>query len=118
MKDGDARPFSRGTLLVALLLGTALLDGAAGAAEPTAPSPADVAAYDLDVDLGPGTGLLRVTARIAVPAGAKADFLLNAALKVTKAEPGVEEVPLGDVAAFFGNNASAEEPSRRVPPKP
>ena len=117
MKDGDARPFSRGTLLVALLLGTALLDGAAGAAEPTAPSPADVAAYDLDVDLGPGTGLLRVTARIAVPAGAKADFLLNAALKVTKAEPGVEEVPLGDVAAFFGNNASAEEPSRRVPLK-
>lgn len=117
-------------LRVPRLLGTAFLAGAAlagplPAAPPSAapvlsnpsaatPSPA---AYDLEVALVPGTGHLRVTARVDLPAGAKREFLLNGALKVVKSEPAVSEVPLGDVAAFFGNNGAAAEPSRRVPLK-
>ena len=61
----------------------------------------------------PGAVSSCVTARIALPPGTKAEFLLNGALKVTKAVPTVEEIPLGDVASFFGNNAAAEEPTRR-----
>ncbi len=51
------------------------------------------------------------------PPDARPEFLLNAALKVVRSEPAVEEVPLGDVGAFFGNNAAVEEPSRRIPLK-
>ncbi|MFN7987121.1 MAG: M20/M25/M40 family metallo-hydrolase [Thermoanaerobaculia bacterium] len=122
MTGGGARTSLRGTLFVATCLGAAVLAGAARAAGPAPPAapadlPAAAPAYDLDVELVPATGLLRVTARIALPAGAKPEFLLNAALKVTKAVPAVSEVPLGDVAAFFGNNGAAEEPSRRAPLK-
>jgi Zn-dependent M28 family amino/carboxypeptidase len=98
-----------------VFLGPAFLAGTALAQSPAAAPPS--AAYDLDVALVPQTSILRVTARVTLPAGAKREFLLNSALKVVKAEPAVSEVPLGDVAAFFGNNAAAAEPSRRVPLK-
>ncbi len=89
---------------------------AAGAASAQAPPPASPAAvhHDLDVSFVPATGFLRVTAKVALPEGASPELLLNGALKVTRSHPSLEEVPLGDVAAFFGNNAAAEEPSRRV----
>ena len=79
----------------------------ATAARPTPAAPSPAVAYDVDVSLVPGSGLLRVTADVVLPAGTKAEFLLNGALKIVRAEPAVEEVPLGDVAAFFGNNAAA-----------
>lgn len=101
----------------AALLGTALALAAPGASArapvPSVPAAAAVA-HDLDLALDPGTGRLRVTTRVALPAGVKPEFLLNGSLAVAKAVPAVEEVPLGDVAAFFGNNAAVEEPSRRI----
>jgi hypothetical protein len=105
VRTGGARLFPR-----AAVLGAAL---AAGAAFAQSPPPAFVA-YELDVALEPEAGLLRVTARVALPAGAKAEFLLNDALRVVSSEPAVEAVPLGDVSAFFGNNAAVPDPSRRV----
>jgi len=121
VRAGGAQPSSRGALLRGTVLGTALLAGGALAqataplAPPVPPRPAVAAtAYDLDVELVPATGRLRVSARIALPPGTKPEFVINGALKVTNAEPRVEEVPLGDVAAFFGNNSVAEEPARRV----
>lgn len=95
------------------LLAAALLAGAAGAQSPPPAAPAAVH-HDLDVSFVPATGHLRVTAKVTLPAGTKPELLLNGALKVTKASPALKEVPLGDVSAFFGNNAGAEEPSRRV----
>ena len=99
-----------GSLLAAAL--------AAGAAFAQAPPPAAPAAvhHELDVSFVPATGLLRVTAKVTLPAGTKPELLLNGALKVTRSSPALKEVPLGDVAAFFGNNAAATEPSRGKPP--
>jgi hypothetical protein len=91
-------------------LAAALL--APGAIAPSAP-PAAVH-HDLQVSVVPATGHLRVAAKVTLPPGTRPELLLNAALKVTRSSPALKEVPLGDVAAFFGNNAAAEEPSRRV----
>ena len=95
------------------LLAAVLAAGTAGAQAAPPASPAAVH-HDLDVSFVPATGFLRVTAKVALPEGTRPELLLNGALKVTKSSPALKEVPLGDVAAFFGNNAAAEEPSRRV----
>lgn len=97
----------------AALLGAALLASAA-LAQPGPPASFAAVHHDLDVSFVPATGLLRVTAKVTLPAGVKPELLLNGALKVTTSSPAMKEVPLGDVAAFFGNNAAATEPSRRV----
>jgi hypothetical protein len=100
-------------LSLVAILGAAIL---AGPALAQAPPPA-YASWELDVSLVPDSGLLRVTASVALPAGTRAELLLNGALKIVKSEPALSEIPLGDVAAFLGNNASGAEPSRRVPLK-
>jgi hypothetical protein len=86
-------------LLPATLLLTALL-GQARAAE-TLPR------YDLTASLDPATSRLSVDATISLPPGNDGGFLLNAALKILRAAPEVEEVPLGDVTPFFGNNGAS-----------
>ena len=91
----------------------ALAADAAGAQAPLPAAPATVH-HDLDVSFVPATGRLAVTAKVTLPAGAKPELLLNGALRVTRSSPSLKEVPLGDVAAFFGNNAAETEPSRRV----
>nr|MBP7675140.1 signal protein PDZ [Thermoanaerobaculia bacterium] len=101
-------------LLRAPLLASATFLASVGLAQPAPPAPIAAVHHDLDVSFVPATGLLRVTAKVALPAGTKPELLLNAALRVTKSSPALREVPLGDVAAFFGNNAAATEPSRRV----
>ena len=103
MRRGGARSLAR-----IAALGAALVSGAAAGQPPA------FAAYGLDVTVVPGTGLLQVAATIALPEGAKPEFLLNGSLKITRSEPAVEEVALGNVAAFFGNNTAESDPSRRV----
>lgn len=105
---------ARAALLGAPLLASATLLASMGLAQPAPPAPVAAVRHDLDVSFVPATGLLRVTAKVALPAGTKPELLLNGALKVTRSSPALKEVPLGDVAAFFGNNAAATEPSRRV----
>ncbi len=105
---------ARAALLGAPLLASATLLASVGLAQPAPPAPTAAVHHDLDVSFVPATGLLRVTAKVALPPGTKPELLLNAALNVTKSSPALKEVPLGDVAAFVGNNAAATEPSRRV----
>ncbi|HYN44016.1 MAG TPA: M1 family aminopeptidase, partial [Thermoanaerobaculia bacterium] len=129
MRGGGTRSSARARVLTATLLGATFLSRAVAAqgqpvTRPTLPGrehPAPAAApslpgvtWELEISLAPETGLLRVAATATLPAGAKPEFLLNGALRIVKSEPAVSEVALGDVAAFFGNNAAAAEPSRRV----
>jgi hypothetical protein len=105
---------ARASLLGVALLASAALFASAGLAQSAPPAPLAAVHHDLDVSLVPATGFLRVSAKVTLPPGTKPEFLLNGALTVTKSSPALKEVPLGDVAAFFGNNAAATEPSRRV----
>ncbi|MBK9372975.1 MAG: M20/M25/M40 family metallo-hydrolase [Holophagales bacterium] len=119
-RSGARLTGARAKALAVALLGAALLPGPAaaeGQPSPTAIPVSPAVAWELDVSFIPGTGHLRVAATATLPAGAKPEFLLNAALKVVKSEPAVVEVALGDVSAFFGNNAAATEAPRRVPLK-
>ena len=59
----------------------------------------------MQVALDPKTHRLTVNDEIALPAGAPAEFLLNGNLRVTKSEPALSEVPLGETEKFFGINA-------------
>ncbi len=68
--------------------------------------------HDLAVELIPADRLLRVTDRVALPPGAPGEFLLNAALTIRDSSPPVEELPLGDVAPFFGINAAPDAERR------
>ncbi len=60
----------------------------------------------LRVELVPATHRLTVADRVTVPQGSW-EFLLNSRLRIVKSAPAVEEVPLGDVAPFFGINAAS-----------
>jgi len=63
--------------------------------------------HSLQVTLDPPAGRLGVHDALTIPArSGEVQFLLNAALQITSAEPAVEEIPLGDAATFFGINAS------------
>ncbi len=80
------------------------------AAQPAAP-PAYLH-HALQITLDPATHGVTVVDRMTLPParqGTPAEFLLNARFAVTKAEPAVREVPLGDVSPFFGNNGAAPE---------
>ncbi|MHB8796836.1 MAG: M20/M25/M40 family metallo-hydrolase [Thermoanaerobaculia bacterium] len=105
---------ARAALLGSPLLASVTLLASVGLAQPAPPAPIAAVHHDLDVSVVPATGHLRVTTTVTLPPGTKPELLLNAALKVTASSPALKEVPLGDVAAFFGNNAAATEPSRRV----
>lgn len=74
-------------LLGASLFASAAVLGSVGLAQPAPPTPIAAVHNDLDVSFVPATGLLRVTARVTLPAGTKPELLLNAALKVTKSSP-------------------------------
>ncbi|MDX9735356.1 MAG: M20/M25/M40 family metallo-hydrolase [Thermoanaerobaculia bacterium] len=105
---------ARAALPGAVLLASAALFASPGLAQPGPSAPLAAVHHELDVSFVPATGLLRVTATVTLPAGTEPELLLNGALKVTRSSPALKEVPLGDVSAFFGNNAAATEPSRRV----
>ena len=66
--------------------------------------------HRLTLSLDPGAHRLTVEDVVTLPAapGGSFDFLLNAALSVTRSEPKATEVPLGDVSPFTGNNGGTE----------
>ena len=69
------------------------------------------------VAFDPATHTLKVTDRIqlaARPADGIVDFVMSAALRVTRSEPEVREIPLGKDAAFFGINGTGEATGRQV----
>lgn len=88
---------------------------AAGAGAAPAPGPRRTH-HALQVALDPARSHLSAQDEItpAEGAAAPAGFLLAASLRVTSASPAVEEVPLGDVAPFFGNNGAAEADRARL----
>ena len=63
-------------------------------------------AHRLTVSLDPQNRQLSVDDRILLLRGGTVEFLLNSQLEISAAVPPVEAIPLGDVAPFFGNNAS------------
>jgi hypothetical protein len=65
--------------------------------------------HELTVTLDASARRLAVVDTLRLPPGKPAEFLLNAVLQLTRAEPAVDEVPLGDVA-FFSINSGADVP--------
>jgi aminopeptidase N len=62
--------------------------------------------HALRVALEPATRRLTVTDTLTIPAGrARAEFLLNSRLRITKSSVPLDEVPVGDVTPFLGINA-------------
>jgi aminopeptidase N len=73
--------------------------------------------HAMAVTLDPATHRLSVTDRVqlaARPADGVVDFVISAALLVTRSEPAVREVPLGADTTFFGINGSGEGTGRQV----
>ncbi len=78
---------------------------------------ADRVEHRMDIVLD-ATGHLQVTEEIVLPPnlteGGAVEFLLNSALIINNAEPPVEQVPLGDIASFFGINGSSATVSGQI----
>jgi hypothetical protein len=73
-------------------------------------SAGEVPRHALQVSLDPAAHHVAVVDELRLPPGSpgEVDFLLNAALHVTRSVPAAREVPTGDVSPFFGNNGVAE----------
>jgi aminopeptidase N len=90
-----------------------------GAASPLAPA-APVSGrpiHAITVTVEPSTHMIRVIDRVRLPdrpPDGIAEFVMNAALRVTRSAPEVREVPLGTDARFFGINGSGEGTERQV----
>jgi len=92
---------------------TSLLLAALVAASHASPAQAPAAAtaapkrvrHVMQVTLDPKAHRLTVSDEIALPAGVPAEFLLNGNLRLTKSDPALSEVPLGETEKFFGINA-------------
>lgn len=72
--------------------------------------------HALAVSLDPSRHHLGVTDVVRLPArppGGRVEFLLNAALAITRSQPPVREVPLGDTSPFHGLNTG---PGEDAPP--
>lgn len=78
-------------LAVALLAGPAVAAPQARAAGPEE-APADPPHYALQVTLEPGSGEIRVRARVTLPENGRREFRLSRALTLTRAEPPAEFV--------------------------
>jgi len=73
--------------------------------------------HAMTVTIDPVTHKLVVTDRVrlaARPADGVVDFVMNAALRITRSDPVVREVPMGADAPFFGINGSGEGTDRQV----
>ncbi len=103
----------RPAFLLAVLLSTST---ASALGAQTAAAVDTVAHHALSVTLVPATHRLSVTDTVTWPdvtGQAPATFLLNARLRITKADPAIEEVPLGDVDGVFGPGTAARTPLKR-----
>jgi aminopeptidase N len=83
---------------------------------PAARAADTVAHHALSVTLDPATHRLSVTDTVTWPGltgHAPQTFLLNARLRITKADPAVEEAPRGDVDGPFGPGTAARTPLKR-----
>ncbi len=93
------------SLLIAALVAVPHVSSAQA---PAAPAPAAApkrVRHTMQVTLDPKTHRLTVSDEVALPSGTPAEFLLNGNLRVTKSEPPVSEIPLGETEKFFGINA-------------
>ena len=93
------------------------------AALATVPGQASAAPLDgrvkhtMVVRLDPATHTLTVIDQMqlaARPADGIVDFVMNAALRVTRSEPAVREVPVGADATFFGINGTGDATGRQA----
>ncbi|HEX7486555.1 MAG TPA: M20/M25/M40 family metallo-hydrolase [Vicinamibacterales bacterium] len=69
------------------------------------------------VAVDPVAHTLVVTDRVQLaerPGDGVVDFVMNAALRITRSEPAVREVPMGADAMFFGINGSSDGTGRQV----
>jgi aminopeptidase N len=73
--------------------------------------------HSMTVGIEPATHTLTVIDRVQFPtrpADGIVEFVINAALRVTRSEPEVREIPLGADARFFGINGTGEGTERQV----
>ncbi len=95
----------RGILLVLLASLPFTQPGRAAPAE----SAGVTVAHRLTVGLDPVNRQLTVDDRVLLLRGGAVEFLLNRQLEIASSDPRVEEVPLGEVAPFLGNNSGEEQ---------
>ncbi len=73
--------------------------------------------HAMTIAVDPASHKLTVTDRVQLPsrpADGVVEFVMNAALRVTRSEPEAREVPLGADARFFGINGTGEGTERQV----
>jgi aminopeptidase N len=73
--------------------------------------------HSMTIAVGPASHKLTVTDRVQLPnrpADGVVDFVLSAALRVTRSEPEARDVPLGADAMFFGINGTGGATGRQV----
>ena len=73
--------------------------------------------HAMTIVLDPATHTLGVSDVVqlpARPADGAVDFVLNAALRLTRSEPAAREVPLGADATFFGINGTSQDLTRQA----
>ncbi|MBK5257165.1 MAG: hypothetical protein JJE39_14135, partial [Vicinamibacteria bacterium] len=87
------------------LLTAALVAAPVFAPAQTPAAPSKLVRHTMSVSVDPKTHRLKVTDEIAMPQGARPEFLLNGNLRLTNSTPPLHEVPLGETEAFFGINA-------------
>ena len=73
-------------------------------------------AHRLDVELDPAGHRLTVDDRMLLLRGGPVEFLLNGRLEISASQPPIEEIPLGEVAPFFGNNGATPAPAAPAAP--
>ncbi|NLN10219.1 MAG: hypothetical protein GX178_01260, partial [Acidobacteria bacterium] len=89
-------------------LACALGAGSLALAAPPAPP---LPHHELEIRLDPAARTLAVHDRLTLASGGEIDFLLNAALTITAAEPPAAELPLpDDLTPFSGINAAPGAP--------
>jgi len=70
------------------------------------PAPPKRIRHSLQITLEPKTHRLNASDLISLSEGSPPEFLLNGNLRITKSDPAVTEIPLGETERFFGINAS------------
>ena len=100
------------------LLAAAFAVAVLAASLPASAAPVDGRVkHTMAVTLDPATHKLTVTDRMqlaARPSDGVVDFVMNAALRVTRSEPAVREVPVGADATFFGINGTGDATGRQL----
>ena len=97
---------------IGVAAGLVILAGAAHPGARVRQADTSPVTHALSVSLDPARHAITVTDTVGLPArpaGGTVEFVLNAALAITRSDPPAREVPLADTARFFSLNAGPGE---------